>query len=326
MLNKINSFFNPERFQGWSQQKKYFEGWYYKIINKEESKAYAFIPGIAMDEKGEKHSFIQVLNGKNKIAEYLSFPWESFTSNKDKFEISIDNNIFSEKSIHLELEKVVGTLEFDGNVPWPKPFYSPGIMGPYAFVPFMECYHGIVSMNHRISGSLYINGEEIDFTDGRGYIEKDWGRSFPSAYTWMQTNHFSTPGISFKASVAKIPWIRNAFVGFIAGLWWNNKLYRFTTYNGTSLRKCLIDKDHVDILLSNRTYELSILAHRDHATALASPLQGMMDGRIEESMTSLVEVTLRNIKTKSVIFQDTGRNAGLEVAGKIDEIIKQSDY
>jgi tocopherol cyclase len=119
----------------------------------------------------------------------------------------------------------------------------------------------------------------------------------------MQTNHFSNPGTSFKASVAKIPWIRSAFIGFIAGLWWNNKLYRFTTYNNTSLHKCLIDKDHVENLLSNRKYELSILAHRDHATALASPLQGMMDGRIEESMTSSVEVTLSNLKTKSVIFQ-----------------------
>lgn len=322
MLKKINSFFNPERFQGWDQQKKYFEGWYYKIINKEETKAYAFIPGIAMDEKGNKHSFIQVLNGINKTAEYLSFPWESFSPRKDKFEISIANNIFSEKSICLELEKVVGTLEFDGNVPWPKPFYSPGIMGPFAFVPFMECYHGIVSMDHKIRGSLNINGEEIDFTDGRGYIEKDWGRSFPSAYTWMQTNHFSNPGTSFKASVAKIPWIRNAFVGFIAGLWWNNKLYRFTTYNNTSLYKCLIDKNHVEILLTNRNYKLSILAHRDHATVLASPLQGMMGGRIEESMTSSVDVILTDIKTNSVIFQDTGRNAGLEVAGNIDEIIK----
>ncbi|MEZ4893124.1 MAG: tocopherol cyclase family protein [Saprospiraceae bacterium] len=37
---------------------------------------------------------------------------------------------------------------------------------------------------------LTINGEELDFTGGKGYMEKDWGRSFPSAYFWMQTNHF----------------------------------------------------------------------------------------------------------------------------------------
>ncbi len=194
-------------------------------------------------------------------------------------------------------------------------------MGPYAFVPFMECYHGIVSMNHTIKGVLVIDRETIDFTNGRGYIEKDWGRSFPSAYTWRQTNHFSKYGISFKASVAKIPWIQNAFVGFIAGLWIENHLLRFTTYNGTMLNKCAIDTDHVEIVLNHKKYELSIYAHRDNATSLASPILGLMNGRIEESMTSTIEVSLKEKKSNSIIFHDTGRNAGLEVAGNIEEII-----
>jgi hypothetical protein len=51
-------------------------------------------------------------------------------------------------------------------------------MGPYAFVPFMECYHGILSMDHKINGQLIIHDEIIDFTGGKGYMEKDWGQSF----------------------------------------------------------------------------------------------------------------------------------------------------
>ena len=43
----------------------------------------------------------------------------------------------------------------------------------------MECYHGIVSMDHTVNGLIEINNEKIDFSEGRGYIEKDWGRSFP---------------------------------------------------------------------------------------------------------------------------------------------------
>ena len=137
----------------------------------------------------------------------------------------------------------------------------------------------------------------------------------------MQTNHFNKEKVSFKASVAKIPWIRSAFVGFIAGLWLDNRLYRFTTYNGTKLHKCAIDKDHVEIVLNHKKYELSIYAHRDKATALASPILGLMNGRIEESMTSTIEVKLKDKKTKNIIFNDTGRNAGLEVAGNIVDII-----
>jgi tocopherol cyclase len=47
----------------------------------------------------------------------------------------------------------------------------------------------------------------------------------------------------------------------------------------------------------------------------------MMDGRIEESMTSTMEVKITDKKSKSILLQDCGRNAGLEVAGDIRQII-----
>lgn len=212
-------------------------------------------------------------------------------------------------------------MELSGNVPWPKPWYSPGIMGPFAFVPFMECYHGIVSMNHHLTGYLDINNEKVDFTGGRGYLEKDWGRSFPAAYFWMQSNHFSQPDISFKASVAKIPFMGRFFVGFISGLWLQDRLIRFTTYNGTKLRKSFADAEKVEIVLENRQHRLEIIAHRSPGTALASPMHGFMDGRIEESMTAKVNLQLIDKHQKKIIFEDIGRNAGLEVAGEIKEIM-----
>ena len=65
---------------------------------------------------------------------------------------------------------------------------------------------------------------------------------------------------------------------------------------------------------------MEIIAQRELATGLASPIRGMMDGRIEESMSARLEVKLTDKKNQHLIFQDTGRNAGLEVAGKIAAI------
>jgi succinate dehydrogenase/fumarate reductase flavoprotein subunit len=48
-----------------------------------------------------------------------------------------------------------------------------GTMGWYAFVPAMECYHGVLSFDHLLEGGLELNGQYIDYTGGRGYIEKD---------------------------------------------------------------------------------------------------------------------------------------------------------
>ncbi len=321
MFTKFTAFFNPEQFQGWGKKKNYFEGWYFKLISADEKNAFAFIPGIAMDAAGNQHAFIQVLDGKKQTSVYHKFSINDFTAKPKKFSVAIGNNNFSEQQLQLNLPKIIGTLNFSGNVPWPKPWYSPGIMGPFAFVPFMECYHGIVSMNHTIQGSLNINGENIDFSNGRGYLEKDWGRSFPSAYFWMQSNHFSEAGISLKCSVAKIPWVGSSFVGFIAGVWLKDRLIRFTTYNQSKLRKSFANEKEVEIVLENKNYLLEILAHRDGSTQLASPINGFMNGRIEESMTSSITVMLTNKKNNKILLNDIGNNAGLEVAGNIQEIM-----
>lgn len=320
LLQNLRCLFNPDQFQGWDKEKRYFEGWYYKIVNRAEMAAFAIIPGIAIDEEGRKQAFIQVLDGKKQTSVYHKFDFESFISSDTEFSFKIGNNSFTVHHIELDLPGMSGRLEFSELVPWPKPWYSPGIMGPYAFVPFMQCYHGIVSMNHSISGKLITDGTTIDFDGGRGYIEKDWGRSFPSAYVWMQSNHFSLPGISVKASVARIPWVRNAFTGFIAGVWLHDRLIRFTTYNGSALQKLEIDPLKVELVLENKRYRIAIIAYREAATSLASPILGLMDGRIEESMTSRLEIVLTDRKTGRILLNDTGKNSGLEVAGEISEI------
>ncbi|RXP60881.1 hypothetical protein EC396_04300 [Lutibacter sp. HS1-25] len=321
LTKKLKALFNPERYHGWGKTEKYFEGWYYKVLNKLEDRAFAIIPGISMDENGNQQGFIQILDGKKLTAEYHKFDMQEFQTKADTFEFKLANNIFTIHNIQLDLPEIKGELRFKKLVKWPSKWYSPGIMGPFSFVPFMECYHGILSMDHSIEGQLTIHNEVIDFTAGKGYIEKDWGHSFPSAYIWMQTNHFSQPNVSLKCSVAKIPWLKSSFIGFIAGLWLNNKLIEFTTYNNSYLTKSFVDSHKVEIILENSKYKLEIKAFRHETTELSSPILGFMDGRINESMTSEVNVLLLNKRTQKIIFQDTGRNAGLEVAGKIHEII-----
>jgi hypothetical protein len=315
------ALFNPEMYQGWGNTRKYFEGWYFKVVNAQGTKAFAFIPGISMDTAGNNHAFIQVLDGSLKQSEYHPFSASLFKPSGYKFELSLGDNFFSPSRMVLDLPSVKGTLDFSGTVPWPKPWYSPGIMGPYAFAPFMECSHGIVSMDHSINGSLTFNNEVIDFTGGRGYIEKDWGHSFPSAYLWMQSNRFETEGISFKASVARIPWMTGSFNGFIAGLWNDNKLTRFTTYNGSKLRKLAITGSAAELELENRSFILSVRAPLDQATGLAAPVDGMMNGRIEESMTAVITVNLRDRKTGKSLFSGEGRNASIERSGDTSILI-----
>jgi hypothetical protein len=321
ILLKIQSIFHPEQFQGWTRKRTYFEGWYYKVINEDESRAFAFIPGIAIDKHGKRHSFIQVFDGKKLTARYHKFGSDAFIPIPRQFKVIIQDNHFSDQALHVNLPGMKGRLNFSGNVPWPKRWYSPGIMGPCTFVPFMECYHGVISMDHAINGHLEVDGELLNFDKGRGYTEKDWGKSFPRAYVWLQTNHFTNTGVSLKTSVARIPYMGYSFTGFITGLWLGDQLIQFTTYNQSALRKLQIDAEKLDLVMQNKDFVLEILAWRGAATSLAAPIKGQMDGRTEESMNARVEVLLTDRKSGKTIFNDTGRNAGLDVAGKIEELI-----
>lgn len=314
--------FNPDRFQGAGKTKNYFEGWYFKIVNAAGDAAFAVIPGIAIDPEGKGHAFIQILDGKANKAAYHTFELDQFSAKKDRFEIQIGNNFFSENTMILEGLELTGELQFSNCVKWPSHWYSPGIMGPFSFVPFMECYHGIVSMGHTIQGSLKHHDKKLVFDGGKGYIEKDWGRSFPSAYVWMQSNHFKTnEDLRFKLSVARIPWVTGEFTGFIAGLYDGKQLIRFTTYNRCKLQYVGLDHQEVTIGIDHPQYHLRVRAAKQDGTLLASPIHGFMTGRIEESMTASIDVELYD-RRNQLVLKDTGCHAGLEIAGKTELLLK----
>ncbi len=253
LSTKIRSLFNPSMYQGWGNSRKYFEGWYFKVVNAPETKAFAFIPGISMNESGEKIAFIQVLDGREKKSEFHEYEFPSFRPSGEKFALSIGNNLFSASGMKLELPEVKGELSFTGNRGCPNPWYAPGIMGPYTFAPFMEYSHEVVSMDHSLSGTLTINGRETDFTGGRL--------------------------TSLDATVTEI-----------------------------------------ELEFRNRSHVLRVSAPADTATPLAAPVKGMMGGRIEESMTSAITLTLTERGTGRIVYTGEGRNACIEKSGDMQTL------
>lgn len=305
---------HPNIYHGHGKKAPFFEGWYFKLVSADQQHRYAIIPGVILS--GEPHAFIQVLNGVSGKATYFEFPLQSFKAERREFDVRIGRSRFTAQSISLDIAMdigaVQGTLSFDGPRPWPVSWSSPGIMGWFGWIPFMECYHGVVSFDHEISGTLRINDEPVDFTGGRGYIEKDWGQSFPEAYIWFQSNHFSVPSACITASVAVIPSFGAAFPGFIVGLWLGGKLYRFATYTGAKLEKLTVSDAEVFWVLSDRQHRLEMRAERAEGGLLKGPTKLDMGKRVDETLKSNIHVRLTT-HSGQVLFESTGRYAGLEV-------------
>jgi hypothetical protein len=186
----------------------------------------------------------------------------------------------------------------------------------------MQCLHGILAFDHEVQGHMRINEREIDFTNGRGYIEKDWGKEFPSAWIWMQSNHFDEKEVSFTASIANIPFAGRSFAGYLIGLLYNGQIYRFTTYTRAKLSPPQVSDNEVIFSVQTKHHELEIDAKRAHGASLASPVQGLMTGRIIESLDSSIHVRFyeKQKTTRTLLFEGTGQNAGLEVVGNLGEI------
>ena len=107
-LLKIHAIWNSHVYHGWGRSRKFFEGWYYKIVDNSQTNAFAIIPGIAMDENGNKQSFIQVLDGKNLKADYFKFDSNEFKPTPKKHDLYIAENHFSMTDISLNLPNLQG--------------------------------------------------------------------------------------------------------------------------------------------------------------------------------------------------------------------------
>jgi len=325
----IKKLFNPEIFQGRYKRKKYFEGWYFKFIDKAEKSVYAVIPGVSYGMRAEdRHAFIQVIDAVDYKSCYFKFDFSSFKYSQNDFNISIGDNTFTRNGMILDLKRednnedknkdnnekfeIKGAIRFIDIVPFPKTIFSPGIMGPFTFIPFMECYHGIINIHHRITGSLSINNEIKDFTGGSGYIEKDWGRSFPESWVWIQSNHFNRDDISVMFSMAKIPYLHMHFTGFVSFLRIGGRLYRFATYTGAKIRHFTCEDGQIEITAVDRHYTMTISGKYRQSGKLMAPQNGLMHREIAESISSEIEATLQDNKGM-VIFHGTGKNVGMEI-------------
>jgi hypothetical protein len=341
MINKLRTLWRPETYHGSGAKGQFFEGWYYKLVNADQSQRWAIIPGVFLNQNPAKsHAFIQVLDGISNQATYHRFPLDHFRASTSTLDIQIGPNQFSSHGLQIDLpgedRSIHGSLQLAPLIPWPVRWHSPGVMGWYAFVPFMQTYHGVLSFDHRLKGALDIAGKSIDFTDGRGYIEKDWGRTFPRAYIWMQSNHFEEEA-SLSASIATIPWLGSWFRGFLAGFWFDGQLFRFTTYTGGSTEELTLSEHEVNWSLSGdkrvnpalgfKKYHLTLCASRNQGGIIAAPEISGMEPRIVESLTAEIEVRLTALEPggrEVVLFEGTGASAGLEVAGSVEEIADQS--
>jgi len=325
--------YNPWRqgpYQGSGKKRRYFEGWYFKQVSADFSEAWAFIPGISRGESaGEGYSFVKAIEGGTGRSWWFEYPLGAFQASSRSLDIRVGMSRFSAAGISLDLKgegsAFRGELEYgEFKVP-PLHALSPGVMGPFSFLPFMQCRHGLVSIDHRVEGGFDIDGRRVDISggrgsaSGRGYIEKDWGSSMPSSWIWMQSNNFPERGDSFMLSIADIPWMGSSFTGFLcvgalgrrASL--GGRFLREATYTGARIEDFSMDDATLSLAIVRGSSRIEVRAGRSRGGLLRAPVQGILSRRIVESGDA--SISLRWTRGDELLFEGEARAAGLELVG-----------
>ena len=313
--------YNPWRqghYQGGSKKRRYFEGWYFKHVSADFSQSWSFIPGISRGEtSGEGYSFVQAIEGKTGRTWWFEYPLSAFEASSRSLDIRVGASRFSAAGISLNLEgegtRFRGELTYGELKAPPLRIFSPGVMGPFSFLPFMQCRHGLVSIDHRVEGSLEQAGRMVDMGAGRGYIEKDWGSSMPSSWIWTQSNNFPGRGDSFMLSIADIPWLGKRFTGFLCAARLGGRFIREATYTGARIEGFRLDDREIGLSIVRGSSTIEFLATRSRGGLLRAPVKGLLSRRIAESGDA--KVALRWTRGDELLFEGEAPLAGRELVG-----------
>lgn len=254
---------------------KYFRGRYYK--HQKNGSTICFIIGHTADAE-----FIQILTD-NEVLQYNSLSGCKLYRN----------------GLKVDYPEVQGEVHYGKMFP-----LRSHIMGPFHFLP-MQCNHEVVSMRHTLRGGFKVHERFIDLDEGIGYIEGDYGRSFPKEYLWLHCNDFSE-NLSIMVSVADIPFCGFHFLGCICAITYNEEEYRLATYRGVRI----VAANERRIILRQRDYRLSIQIRPSTSYPLRSPKHGKMVDTIHES--SCTKARFLFTKGDKVIFQGESERCSFE--------------
>ncbi len=294
-----------KNFQVARKTRSNLEGGTLKQQNGEET--VALIPAFHIDPKGFPTASLQIVT--DEASHSVTFPAQDFQADPRRFCVQIAGNTFCEKGILLNLHtkqlSLTGKLHFG-------PFSPPisDIMGPFRFVPFLQCRHSVISLGHWVNGSLELNGKRYSFENGTGYLEGDRGRSFPAAYLWSQCSWQERDPCCVMLAVASIPFLRTSFTGCICAVSYAGREYRLATYCGAKVLQW--SDEEAIIAQGDSLLQITLLEQRAHN--LRAPSNGAMLRTIRESPSCRVRYRL--LKNGKKLFDVTSSQASFEFSKK----------
>ena len=327
---------------------RFFEGWYYRVTLPQQGESIAFMYSIEDPQGGQPHSggAVQILGPQD---EYIcrTFPgvksfWAKPTHlalghwGKTSLKQSPDllpPEVFTEQieegyqatatlnqgrikdpstgnfcSWHYQIEPIFGWGNAKG--------YQKATGGLVSYLPIFEPGWQILTAHAHATGWINWNGQRYEFKQARAYAEKNWGRSFPERWFWLNCNYFDDiPNLALTAAGGKrgVLWWSESVA--LIGLHHQGDFYEFAPWNA-KLNWKVQPWGNWQLEASNSKYYIEILGNTTHpGTWVKTPTSGGLISCCRDTTRGDLAIKLSTAKGHTILKAHS-HLPGLEIGGQ----------
>lgn len=187
--------------------------------------------------------------------------------------------------------------------------------GWLSYLPIFEPGWQILMAHGLATGWIEWRGKRYQFSNAPAYSEKNWGRSFPDKWFWLNCNSFSeTAGLAVTAGGGrrKVLWTTEEVA--MIGIHYRDRFYEFVPWN-SQLNWQIEPWGEWRIQAIDRDFQVELTGTTDLAgTMVRTPTEGGLVMCCRDTLKGLLTIDLRTRQGKQIIKANSNF-AGLEVGG-----------
>jgi len=291
----------PTTLRGNLERNKYFEGWFQKIYSKEYNASFVIIYGYATRNTEDRLGFIQILIPK-KAPKIIYFNRNEISCDSEQHIVRMGENLLTTEIIQINTKDLTIQLKLMNNQV-KRTFKNS--MGYSYFLPNLPCYHSVLNTGHQVTGEIQQKDIRYVLNNDRGYLEKNWGTSFPESYIWLHAVDPHDSKVSMLFSLAEIKWIGKKFIKHVGHFHYDNKQIDLRSLMNFVFSNPKSSKDKYEIRMISKTIQLDILIVFGDKVLLKGPQEGVLSSDIIHYIDADIHIRLsENNKTK--MFQLVG--------------------
>jgi tocopherol cyclase len=291
----------PTSLRGYFTRNKYFEGWFQKVYSTKHKASFVIIYGYATSNSYENFGFIQLLI-PDKASEILYFSKNEISFDSERHIVRMGDNLLTTELISIKSNDITIDLNLLNNQPIGTFKNS---MGYTYYIPKLPCYHSVLNTSHCVSGEIEFKKARYLFDKEIGYLEKNWGTSFPENYCWLHAVDPNDSQISLLFSMAEIKWLGKQFIKHVGHFRFDGTQIDLRELNNIAVDYLTLSRNKQVIRIASKTILIELSITVGNKVIFKGPAEGKLSRDIIHFTDEVIDVSLtQNNKTR--LFQLVG--------------------